>query len=273
MIKNKSEVWKCMVPNSMIRKLSGLSCLLLLAALYGCAGAPEPVAYQPVTASSITVPGALTQPFIAPHDMYHEVGPGETLWRIAKMYGVDMNVLMRANNLSDASKLNNGQKILIPQTLGPRPVIPLYPNNRWQYIIIHHTATDEGNARSINAQHQKRGFWNGLGYHFLIDNGTGGKMEGQVEVSPRWIKQQVGAHTKASGMNEKGIGIALVGNYSETHLSAKMFDTLVYLVRTLQTFYRIPSSNVFGHRDVPGASTECPGRLFPWREFKQRLLS
>jgi N-acetyl-anhydromuramyl-L-alanine amidase AmpD len=55
---------------------------------------------------------------------------------------------------------------------------------------------------------------------------------------------------------------------TETELSA-----IVFLVKTLQQYYHIPDQNVMGHRDVPGAATECPGKLFPWHEFKRRIAS
>ena len=81
-----------------------------------------------------------------------------------------------------------------------------------------------------------------------------------------------GAHANAAGMNEKAIGIALVGNYSEQNISEVEMHSLVFLVRTLQEYYKIPASRVIGHRDVPGKSTECPGANFPWIRFKKQLL-
>ncbi len=206
-----------------------------------------------------------------PHTVWHVVGPSETLWRISKTYGVDIKTLMVANKISNPVQINKGQKILIPRTEGAKPLIPLYPNRRWTHIVIHHTATESGNAFAIDQLHQKRGFWNGLGYHFLIDNGTGGTEDGQIEVGPRWIKQMVGAHANANGMNEHGIGISLVGNFSETYVTEKELHALVFLVKTLQSYYKIPNSNVIGHRNVPGKNTECPGNHFPWDRFKSML--
>ena len=210
-------------------------------------------------------------PFHTPQNITHIVGPSETLWRISKTYGVDMKTLLKVNHLDDPTKIKNGQKILVPKTLGPKPVIPLYRTNRWTHIVIHHTATDVGDAFTIDQLHHKRGFWNGLGYHFLIDNGTEGKVDGQIQAGPRWIKQQNGAHANANGMNEKGIGIVIVGNFSEQRLTEAELESLVFLVKTLRNFYHIPDQNIIGHRDVPGKNTECPGKLFPWAEFKRRL--
>jgi LysM repeat protein len=203
-------------------------------------------------------------------DLYHSVGPSETLWRISKMYDVNMNDIMRANNLSDKEKLERGQRLLIPKAAPLRPVIALYKSDKWKYIIIHHSATDTGNANSLFDLHNRRGF-DGLGYDFIIDNGTGGKQDGQIEVSGRWIKQIDGAHCLAGGMNHQGIGICLVGNFSKESVSRKQLDSLVYLVNMLRKYYNIPQSRIMGHGEVPGAATECPGTEFPWREFKSRL--
>jgi N-acetylmuramoyl-L-alanine amidase len=203
-------------------------------------------------------------------DISHVVGPSETLWRISKMYDVRIEDIMRANNLSSREKLERGQRLMVPNAAPLRPVIALYPSSKWKYIIVHHSATDSGNANSLYDLHNRRGF-DGLGYDFIIDNGTGGKQDGQIEVSGRWVKQIDGAHCLAGGMNHQGIGICLVGNLSRERLSSKQLDSLVYLVNLLREYYRIPRSHILGHSQVPGAATECPGLRFPWDEFNARL--
>lgn len=237
----------------------------MIAFFAGCATGPPRV-----KGPTSVMPGGGVM-FSHPQTITHIVGPSETLWRISKTYSVDMNTLLKANKLSDPTKLEKGQKLIIPNTYGPKPVIPLYPSRKWTHIVIHHTATDDGNSLTIDQLHHKRGFWNGLGYHFLIDNGTDTRQEGQIEVGPRWIKQLDGAHANANGMNEHGIGISLVGNYSKTYVTPQQLDSLTFLVRTLQKYYKIPKDRVIRHRDVPGKHTECPGNHFPWQQFKKRL--
>lgn len=257
-------------PKSMTGTLRAVILSLgLLFVIAGCATTPKVDSTLPVNAPmsvyGLGVPGPIVK------QVTHIVGPQETLWRISKTYGVDIDTILRANHLAASSPLKNGQKLLIPNARGPIPVIPLYPSHRWTYIVVHHTATDEGTAYSIDQLHHKRGFWNGLGYHFLIDNGTDGMEDGQIQVGPRWVKQMDGAHANADGMNQKGIGIALVGNFSERNVSVKELDSLVFLVKTLQKYYHIPSSRVIGHRNVKGKKTECPGTRFPWSDFKARI--
>jgi N-acetyl-anhydromuramyl-L-alanine amidase AmpD len=187
------------------------------------------------------------------------------------MYDVPIQDIMRANNLGKEEVLKKGQDILIPRAAPVVPVIPIYPSKKWKYIIIHHSATDEGSSLYFDKYHQDKG-WEGIGYHFVINNGTGGKQDGQVEVSPRWIKQEDGRHCKAGGMNRIAIGICLVGNFNSEGPSKKQFEELVYLVNLLRRNYRIPLSRILGHSQVYGAKTDCPGRRFLWQEFRKRLV-
>ena len=208
---------------------------------------------------------------MTPRDIRHIVGPSETLWRISRTYDVSIQDLMRRNNITDPAMIKKGAELIIPNTTGPKPVIPLYPTRKWTHIVVHHTATHDGDAYTIDAMHLQKGWENGMGYDFLINNGTKGKLDGQIQTGPRWIKQIDGAHANANGMNEHGIGIALVGNFSETRVSENQMRALVFLVKTLKEYYDIPLRNVIAHHDVPGKNTECPGAHFPWRDFMARI--
>ncbi len=198
-----------------------------------------------------------------PKTVYHELGPMETIWRVSRMYDVTPQSILSANGLGPNDPLQVGQMLTIPNARMLRHVINLYRNSQWKYIILHHTATGKGNAKTIHRAHWARGFWNGLGYHFLIDNGTLGKGDGQIEMSPRWIRQQCGAHCKADGMNERAIGICLVGNFDYEKPTPNQMQSLAFLVSLLRKYYRIPPERIMGHREVPGAKTDCPGKMFP----------
>ncbi len=131
---------------------------------------------------------------------------------------------------------------------------------QWRYIVIHHSATDHGNAATFDVEHRRRG-WDGLGYHFVIDNGHGGP-DGRVEVGYRWRSQKCGAHcgkTPNNEYNEYGIGICLVGDFTKTRPTSAQLASLRRLVSYLAARYRIDADNVIGHCDAPNASTECPG--------------
>ncbi|MFA5259986.1 MAG: N-acetylmuramoyl-L-alanine amidase [Candidatus Omnitrophota bacterium] len=200
----------------------------------------------------------------------HTVAPGETLWRISKIYNVPMASIMKVNRLKNSQQLEMGQILNIPYASSPQQIISLFPSRQWKYIIVHHSATQEGSSLQFHRHHQEKG-WDSIGYHFVIDNGKSGKPDGFIEITPRWLKQQHGAHCKASDMNSVGIGICLVGNFNQDEVTPGQMDALVYLVNELKRYYKIPKNKILGHRQVPGSQTDCPGQRFPWDRFKRQL--
>lgn len=242
--------------------------IFLVLILSSCARAPVKQALPPPTMSPVQttpeIPGMR-------NTIIHVVAPGETVWRIGKMYDVSIEHIVRENKLKNSGVLEKGQRLKISQAAPAQPVVTLYPSKRWKYIIIHHSATDSGSSLGFDKSHQARGFERGLGYDFVITNGTANKLDGQIEVSPRWIKQETGAHCKAGNMNSKAIGICLVGNFNQDRVSAKQMDSLVYLVNRLAKYYKIPKSNILGHGQVKGANTDCPGNKFPWADLWRKL--
>jgi len=148
----------------------------------------------------------------------------------------------------------------LPSEHGWEPPVPV---NGWKYIIVHHSGTPAGSAKIFDDHHRNNLHWvNGLGYDFVIGNGTGSG-DGEVEVGGRWTKQIVGAHVKGGDWNKVSIGVCLVGNFQETHPTEKQMASLHKLLNFLQTRCQISSRLVFGHREVmePGY-TECPGKNF-----------
>ncbi len=140
----------------------------------------------------------------------------------------------------------------------------------WQCIVIHHSATDSGNAAAFDRAHRNRG-WDELGYHFVIGNGTG-TPDGAVEVGSRWIKQKHGAHCKTPGnfYNSHGVGICLVGNFEHHQPTTAQMASLEALIGFLEEQCDIPPGRVHGHGAVTG-KTACPGRRFPLAALKRRL--
>ena len=80
----------------------------LLAAwlLHGCAAAPME--------SSLPPPQAI--PLI--QGSYYRVQPGESLWRIAHDFGVDVHTLARVNRLPSTTAVKVGQRLFIPMPSG-----------------------------------------------------------------------------------------------------------------------------------------------------------
>src|SRR3972149_1598885 len=65
----------------------------------------------------------------------------------------------------------------------------------WSAIIIHHSATTNGNAAIFDKWHRQGNYWEGVGYDFVIGNGTDSD-DGRVEVTFRWRQQVTGAHCR-----------------------------------------------------------------------------
>ena len=91
-----------------------------------------------------------------------------------------------------------------------------------------------------------------VGYHFAVD------CVGRV-----WEARSLayeGAHVL--GANAANIGIMLLGNFEKQYPSLAQLASMERLVQLLQRYYAVPSTRVFGHRDL-GPSL-CPGEhLYP----------
>jgi N-acetyl-anhydromuramyl-L-alanine amidase AmpD len=150
---------------------------------------------------------------------------------------------------------------------------PTAPPRQWQYLVVHHTATDSGSVESIHEAHLKNkdkngNPWLGIGYHFVIGNGRG-MPDGAIEPTFRWRTQIQGAHAGSSNKdyNERGVGICLVGNFEDAPPTAAQRRSVKLLVQTLKSEYHIPSANIVGHKDIRSSATECPGKFFPMAEI------
>lgn len=247
--------------------------LVFILVISGCARAP--VRHPGVSVSpQITPIGQVPAPL-----MTHRVERGQTLYRIAKKYKVDVGDLMRANRIHDPSLLKTGQVLVIPGTavepaafkfIGAgmdaeavrRLVGPKYPSSAWRTITFHHSATQRGSAKLFHRDHLKRKM-GGLFYHFVIGNGSYTK-DGLIEKGWRW-KKQVPANRKHD------IQICLVGDFSKTDISPAQFESLLNLTRVLRDQYGISSRNIRRHEDIKGKNTECPGKYFPFHRILSEL--
>jgi murein DD-endopeptidase MepM/ murein hydrolase activator NlpD len=77
--------------------------------------------------------GSLPEKAVSPPKMeaasgvYHQVERGQTLWSIAKGYGVDVKMLARVNRLTNTAVLRVGQKLYIPEATQVRAVVSRCP--------------------------------------------------------------------------------------------------------------------------------------------------
>jgi hypothetical protein len=135
----------------------------------------------------------------------------------------------------------------------------LVARRRTDMIVVHHTKIENMTVASIHDLHLRNG-WAGIGYHkVILPDGT--VADGRPEYA-------IGAH--ALGANSHSVGISLVGDFDASLPSPAQMASLVALTAELAGKYGVNTANIVGHRDVY-KDTTCPGRIFPWADFKQAL--
>lgn len=142
-------------------------------------------------------------------------------------------------------------------------------------IVLHHPAAYTSTPAQIHQWHLAKG-WIGAGYNFLV------RKNGDVfELRPRW---SIGAHagSKVAGLgtrnNSETIGICFEGYYSprssgavDKEMPKAQFDAGVRLLKDLKKEY--PTIEwIRGHKEMPGASTACPGSYFPLDKIRSGIL-
>jgi len=67
---------------------------------------------------------------VVPAGVKHKVRKGETLWRIAKMYGVSVDNIIQANAIPNAASIEEDQLLLIPGVAGVKDVGVVSPSDK-----------------------------------------------------------------------------------------------------------------------------------------------
>lgn len=137
------------------------------------------------------------------------------------------------------------------------------PDSRVTAIVIHYSATvieKSYTAADIDRWHREKGYRE-IGYHYFI------RRDGTVETG-RDLTQpgrfEMGAHSR--GENDSSIGICYEGgvraaapNTGFDSRTPEQIEAMIALIRDLME--RFPGAVVRGHREMPGAATQCPGFL------------
>ncbi len=230
----------------------------------------------------LNIPGAASSTgTAAPTTTHHIVRAGDTLSGLAIQYGVTVAQIKRDNALrSDVIRI--GQRLTISSgsqsgrdyLAGVRAATARINVRRdnWVRIVVHHSGIRNGNAARYDAAHRRRGMQNGLAYHFLIGNGVDSG-DGEIEIGPRWHNQLLGGHVKSYRINLTAIGICLVGNFEETHPSARQLAAFTQLMDWLRGEVVPKAQRFAGHRELRGEQTVCPGRNFPLAAMHRRYGS
>ena len=59
-----------------------------------------------------------------PEGAWHQMRPGETIWRVAKNYGTSVKRIVHSNRIRDVREVQAGRRLWIPGGTAPRPCEP-----------------------------------------------------------------------------------------------------------------------------------------------------
>ncbi|CAL9623961.1 hypothetical protein SUDANB15_05892 [Streptomyces sp. enrichment culture] len=141
-------------------------------------------------------------------------------------------------------------------------------DHRPSRIVVHHTVSDNtsdfsrarahAHAHWVQDLHMDGNGWVDTGYHFLVSRGgwiTEGR-HGSLRALAGGTGFVLGSHT--SGQNDRAIGIASEGAYHAGATPPRaQWEVLVALCAYTCSRYRIPSGQIYGHKDF--GDTLCPG--------------
>lgn len=134
-------------------------------------------------------------------------------------------------------------------------------------IIIHHSLTKDSETVSwgaIRRYHTVDMGWRDIGYHYGVE-----LVGVYYEVLLGRFANMAGAHTK--GMNERSIGVCVVGNFDVSEPPKEQWDAAVSLVQYLLEEHKISKHRVFGHNYFASYKS-CPGKMFNMDRFRGCLV-
>ncbi len=135
----------------------------------------------------------------AQNGIYHKVKAGETIWRIAKTYGVDVEAIVKSNNIPNVALIEKDQLVFIPGALAVKDVGPVaervnvsdpgefiwpvkgrilsYFGERYQSRANRGIAIQAPEGESVKASRSGKvvfaDYLNGYAYTVILDHGDG----------------------------------------------------------------------------------------------------
>ena len=141
------------------------------------------------------------------------------------------------------------------------------PASGIRQIIIHNSATKPNSpdgrkdVEAFASYHINVRDWPGIGYDYVIGR------DGTV-----WkTNENKAVNYHAGNANSNSLGICLVGDFDTTTVPSAQWQSALELTRQLMKAYDIQVVKVIGHREVQGASTNCPGLKFSMDLFRKEL--
>lgn len=149
-------------------------------------------------------------------------------------------------------------------------LVPVLPG-RWESIVVSFSGHRFGSAQTVGMQHEGMGL-GGLGYHFVIGNGTG-SADGRIDVGFRWQHQQAGrvpwhSQPRTGTSAARAVHVCLVGDGRTTGPTRNQVRELAWVLRLLQARLEIPAEKV----ELLDLGPYTVGPRFPVIELRQQLL-
>lgn len=136
--------------------------------------------------------------------------------------------------------------------------IPLFllPSVRYSSLVIHHTASEVGDYKTIQRAHLKK--FGGMAYHLVLSNGSASAPTGHLESGWRYFFFWYSRATRSMSCNTRALHLCIVGNYEDGPFPEGLKPPLAGAIRAIQDRYHIPTENIQLHRDC--SATACPGK-------------
>ena len=133
---------------------------------------------------------------------------------------------------------------------------------RWEYLMIHHSATKDGPTVSwgaIRKYHVRTRRWRAIGYHAGVE--LVGDAYEVLMGRPWWMN---GAH--CPGMNRKAFGLVLVGNFEDAAPARAQLKAAATFADIVCRLFEIPVEKIVRHDAF--RQTSCPGKRFDIEAFR-----
>ena len=134
-----------------------------------------------------------------------------------------------------------------------------------KFLVLHHSASNPNTTvEEIRRWHVDGRGWRDIGYHLLLRQEPDqsvllltGRDHDDNDTLDSW---EYGAHV--GGHNRYSFGICTIGNWSLDPMPPEVFESVVLVLSDLCLKWELdPNEAIRGHREMAGASTECPGLL------------